>query len=90
MPLRRRMAVATALAVGVAVVLAAVVAYAVVRSELRGQIDEQLSAQGALVERVDFRLRGLGRGRRGFEGPPPDFPALPARLGGSADYIQLS
>ena len=90
MPLRRRMAVATALAVGVAVVLAAVVAYAVVRGELRGQIDEQLSAQAALVERVDFRLRGFGRGRRGFEGPPPGFPALPARLGGSADYIQLS
>jgi two-component system sensor histidine kinase MprB len=86
MPLRRRMAVATALAVGVAVVLAAFVAYAVVRSELRGQIDEQLSAQAHLVERAQFRLRGFGRG---FEGPPPGFPALPARLGGSADYIQI-
>jgi two-component system sensor histidine kinase MprB len=86
------MAVATALAVGVAVVLAAAIAYAVVRSELRDQIDEQLSAQGALVERVGFRLRelGLGRGGRGFEGPPRGFPALPARLGGSADYVQVS
>ncbi len=90
MPLRRRMAVATALAVGVAVLLAAAIAYAVVRNELRGQVDEQLSAQGALVDRVDFRLRGLGRGRGGFEGPPPGFPALPARLGGSADYVQVS
>jgi two-component system, OmpR family, sensor histidine kinase MprB len=89
MPLRRRMAVATALAVGVAVVLAAVVAYVAVRTELRGQIDEQLSAQARLVERAEFRLRGLGRGPRGFEGPPPDFPALPARLGGSADYVQF-
>jgi two-component system sensor histidine kinase MprB len=89
MPLRRRMAVATALAVGVAVLLAAAIAYAVVRGELRSQIDEQLTAQGRLVERVDFRLRGFGRGR-GFEGPPQGFPALPARLGGSADYVQLS
>jgi two-component system sensor histidine kinase MprB len=89
MPLRRRMAVATALAVGVAVLLAAAIAYAVVRGELRSQIDEQLSAQGRLVERVDLRLREFGRGR-GFRGPPEGFPALPARLGGSADYIQLS
>jgi two-component system, OmpR family, sensor histidine kinase MprB len=86
MPLRRRMAVATALAVGVAVLLAAVIAYVVVRGELRAQIDEQLSAQGQLVERAQFRLRGFGRG---FEGPPPGFPGLPARLGGSADYVQI-
>jgi two-component system, OmpR family, sensor histidine kinase MprB len=86
MPLRRRMAVATALAVGVAVVLAAFVAYAVVRGELRGQIDEQLTAQSQLVQRAEFRLRGL---RRGFEGPPPGFPVLPARRGGGADYVQL-
>ena len=86
MPLRRRMAVATALAVGVAVVLAAFVAYAVVRSELRGQIDEQLTAQARLVQRAEFRFRGLGRG---FGGPPPGFPALSPRRGGGADYIQL-
>jgi two-component system, OmpR family, sensor histidine kinase MprB len=86
MPLRRRMAVATALAVGAAVLLAAIVAYAVVRGELRGQVDEQLSAQARLVQRVEFRFRGLGRG---FGGPPPDFPALPPRRGGGADYIQL-
>jgi two-component system, OmpR family, sensor histidine kinase MprB len=89
MPLRRRMALATSLAVGLAVALAGVIAYVAVRSELRSQIDEQLSAQARLVERAEFRLRGLGRGPRGFEGPPPGFPALPARLGGSADYIQF-
>jgi two-component system sensor histidine kinase MprB len=85
MPLRRRMAVATALAVGAAVVVAAIVAYAAVRAELRGQIDNQLSAQAELVRQREFRLHGFGRG---FEGPPPGFPALPARLGGSADYVQ--
>ena len=91
MPLRRRMAVITAVAVGVAVVLVAGVAYAAVRGELRGQIDEQLSDQALLVQRAEFRLRPeLGRRFRGFEGPPPGFPALPARAGGSADYIQLS
>jgi two-component system sensor histidine kinase MprB len=86
MPLRRRMAVATALAVGVAVLLAAVIAYAVVRGELRSQIDEQLAGQAQLVQRAEFRFRGLGRG---FGGPPPGFPELPARRGGSADYIQV-
>ena len=90
MPLRRRMAVATALAVGAAVLLAAAVAYAVVRGELRSQVDDQLRAQGELVQRIDFRMRGFGGRGRGFEGPPPGFPALPARLGGSADYVQLS
>jgi two-component system, OmpR family, sensor histidine kinase MprB len=87
-PLRRRMAVATALAVGVAVVLASGVAYAVVRGELRGQVDEQLLAQAQLVERAEGRLE-LARRFRGFEGPPPGFPELPARRGGSADYIQF-
>jgi two-component system sensor histidine kinase MprB len=86
MPLRRRMAVATALAVGVAVVLAAAIAYAVVRSELRGQIDEQLADQARLVQRAEFRFGGF---ERGFGGPPPGFPELPARRGGSADYIQF-
>ena len=80
MPLRRRMAVATALAVGVAVLLAAAIAYAVVRGELRAPDRRAAERAGRLVQRVDFRLRGLGRGRRGFEGPPPGFPALPARL----------
>jgi two-component system, OmpR family, sensor histidine kinase MprB len=90
MPLRRRMAVATALAVGVAVLLVAGIAYAVVRGELRGQVDEQLRDQAALVKRAEFRLRPeFGRRLHGFEGPPPGFPALPARSGGSADYIQF-
>jgi two-component system sensor histidine kinase MprB len=80
------MAVATALAVGAAVLIAAIVAYAAVRNELRGQVDDQLTAQAQLVKRAEFRLRGFGRG---FEGPPAGFPALPARRGGSADYIQF-
>jgi two-component system sensor histidine kinase MprB len=91
MPLRRRMAVVTAVAVGVAVVLVAGVAYAAVRGELRGQVDDQLSQQARLVQGPEFRLRPeLARRLRGFEGPPPGFPALPARSGGSADYIQFS
>jgi two-component system sensor histidine kinase MprB len=72
--------------VGVAVVLAAAIAYAVVRSELRGQIDEQLADQARLVQRAEFRFGGF---ERGFGGPPPGFPELPARRGGSADYIQF-
>ena len=84
------MAVATALAVGVAVALVAVIAYTVVSGELRDQIDEQLRTQAALVHRAEFRLRPGFAGRmRGFEGPPPGFPALPARKGGGADYIQF-
>jgi two-component system, OmpR family, sensor histidine kinase MprB len=84
------MAVATALAVGVAVLLVAGVAYAVVRGELRGQIDERLQEQARLVQRAEFRLRpDFARRLRGFEGPPPGFPALPGRSGGSADYIQF-
>jgi two-component system sensor histidine kinase MprB len=91
MPLRLRMAVITAVAVGVAVVLVAGVAYAAVRGELRRQIDRQLTDQAALVQRAEFRLRPeFGRRMHGFEGPPPGFPALPARAGGSADYIQFS
>ncbi|HWM10295.1 MAG TPA: HAMP domain-containing protein, partial [Solirubrobacteraceae bacterium] len=91
MPLRRRMAVATALAVGVAVVIAAGVAYAVVRGELRGQVDQQLHEQATLVLRAEDRLRpAFERRFRGFEGPPRGFPAPPRRRGGSADYIQFS
>ena len=82
MPLRRRMAVATALAVGVAVLLAAAVAYAVVRGELRGQVDGQLREQAGLAEQVETRFRGMPPGR-------PRVPPLPPRRGGSAAYIQL-
>jgi two-component system sensor histidine kinase MprB len=88
-PLRRRMAVATALAVGVAVLLAAGVAYAVVRGELRDQVDKQLLAQADLVQQAEGRLGhpDFARRFRGFEGPPPGFPELPTRSGGSADYV---
>ena len=90
MPLRRRMAVATALAVGVAVVIAAGVAYAAVRGELRGQIDAQLTEQAGLVQRVEGRLRPeLARRFDRLGGPPRGFPAPPVRRGGSADYIQF-
>ena len=89
MPLRRRMAVATALAVGVAVLLAAAVAYGVVRGELRGQVDDQLAEQAQLVQRVEGRfLPEPGRGRPrpgGFD----DVPAPPVQRGGSAAYIQF-
>jgi two-component system, OmpR family, sensor histidine kinase MprB len=90
MPLRRRMAVTTAVAVGVAVLLAAAVAYGVVRGELRGQVDDQLMEQAQLVQRFEGRIprERLGGGR-----PPPggfgaDIPAPPVRRGGSAAYIQ--
>jgi two-component system, OmpR family, sensor histidine kinase MprB len=91
MPLRRRMAVATAIAVGVAVVLVAAVAYGVVRGELRNQIDDQLTDQARLVQRADEQVPpGFGRRLRDIGGPPPrDFPAPPARRGGSAAYIQF-
>jgi two-component system sensor histidine kinase MprB len=90
MPLRRRMAVATALAVGIAVLLAAGIAYAVVRGELRGQIDQQLREQARLVQRVEGRLRpAFSRRLRGLDGPPQGFPAPPERRGGSADYVQF-
>jgi two-component system, OmpR family, sensor histidine kinase MprB len=78
MPLKRRMAVATALAVGVAVLLAAGIAYAVVRGELRAQVDGQLRAQARLAGPMEHRLEAL-------RGIPP----LPPRRGGPADYLQL-
>ena len=96
MPLRRRMAVTTAVAVGIAVLLAAGVAYAVVRSELRGQVDDQLLAQARLVQgdavRLGPELARRGEGR--FDGRPPDgrfrgIPGLPEARGGTAAYIQF-
>ena len=96
MPLRRRMAVATALAVGIAVLLAAGVAYAVVRGELRTQVDDQLREQARLVQRVEGRLRPEIARRMGRFGnqPPPgerfgDLPAPPAQRGGPAAYVQF-
>ncbi len=96
MPLRRRMAVATALAVGVAVLLVAGVAYAVVRGELRTQVDDQLHEQARLVQRVEGRLRPEIARRMGRFGdrPPPgerfgELPAPPAQRGGPAAYVQV-
>ena len=60
------------------------------RGELRGQVDERCATQAGLVERVEVRLRpGLARRFGGFDGPPPGFPALPERRGGSAEYVQF-
>ena len=89
MPLRRRMAVTTAVAVGIAVLLAAAVAYGVVRGELRGQVDDQLVEQAQLVQRFEGRIP-----RDRFGGRPPrggfgDIPAPPVARGGSAAYIQF-
>jgi two-component system, OmpR family, sensor histidine kinase MprB len=91
MPLRRRMAVATALAVGVAVLLAAGIAYAAVRGELRGQVDDQLRAQAGLFDQRARRFGGIVRPPHGdvAGGPDVEVPAPPPRLGGSADYMQL-
>jgi two-component system sensor histidine kinase MprB len=95
MPLRRRMAVTTAVAVGIAVLLAAGIAYAVVRGELRAQVDDQLSEQAQLVERAQERLRPQIARRldERFGRPPPDspfrVPGLSAARGGSAAYIQF-
>jgi two-component system sensor histidine kinase MprB len=97
MPLRRRMAVTTAIAVGIAVLLAAGVAYAVVRGELRGQVDDQLADQAELLQRVEGRLRPeIARRLDGDAGRPPPpprgrfrgVPALPQERGGTAAYIQ--
>ena len=91
MPLRRRMAVATALAVGVAVLLAAGIAYAAVRGELRGQVDDQLRDQADLVERAEMHTGAIARRlpRLSMVRPDVAVPAPPARRGGGADYIQF-
>jgi two-component system sensor histidine kinase MprB len=88
MALRRRLTLVTTLVVAGIVVIASIVCYLVLRGELRGQVDDQLTAQGALVERFGPRLE-----RR----PPPNgdgpfdrgrVPDPPARAGGSAPYLQ--
>jgi two-component system sensor histidine kinase MprB len=78
----------TAVVAGV-VVLAAVACYLVMRGELRGQVDDQLTGQGALVERFRPRIRGPFEGG-GRPGPPPfDLPTPSPRQGGAAPYVQL-
>jgi two-component system sensor histidine kinase MprB len=88
MPLRRRLAVATALAVGVAVALASVAAWLVVRTELRQQVDAQLTDQGRLIAAAPTRVNIVAPLRlrpklvRQLPAPPP-------RRGGSATYVQV-
>src|SRR5918994_1949488 len=82
MGLRRRLTLLTTLVVGGVIVLAAIACYAVIRAELRGQVDDQLTGQGALLERVGRggpgpRLRPGGRPRRVLPGRLP-------RAGGAA------
>jgi two-component system, OmpR family, sensor histidine kinase MprB len=85
-PLRRRMAVTTALAVGVAVCLAAVVAYAAVRASLRGEVDRQLTEQADLVQRAEAGPRPpLGLRLR----EDAAIPAPSVSRGGSAAYVQV-
>ena len=76
MPLRRRLALVSAVAVGVAILLAACVCYLVVRGQLRGQIDSELKAQGVFVQQGD--LTSLS----------DQVPQLPASAGGPAPYSQ--
>jgi two-component system, OmpR family, sensor histidine kinase MprB len=85
-PLRRRLAVATAVAVAAAVLLAAGIAYAAVRSELRGQVDDQLREQADLIT---HRAEGFPGRLDAFDRPGIPIPAPPARRGGSAAYIQV-
>src|SRR5438270_3652454 len=79
MPLRRRLALVSALAVGIAILLAAVVCYVVVRRELRGQVDDALRAQAVLV---------LHEGNFALGGGEP-FPGLSPSAGGRAPYQQI-
>jgi len=84
--LRRRLALTTTLVVAGIVVLASVAAYLVMRGELRGQVDEQLTQQAQLIDRVGpmVQLR--------LEGPGPaldELPQLAPRAGGPAPYVQF-
>src|SRR5918994_7449943 len=83
MGLRRRLTLLTTLVVGGVIVLAAIACYAVIRAELRGQVDDQLTGEGALLERV-------GRGGPGPRfGPGGGLPGLSPRAGGAAPFAQL-
>ncbi len=77
MPLRRRLALVSAIAVGVAIVLASGVCYLVVRNQLRGQVDSELRAQATMIQQGD--LHSLSE----------QLPVIPASAGGPAPYAQL-
>jgi two-component system sensor histidine kinase MprB len=77
MPLRRRLALVSAIAVGVAVVLVSCVCYLVVRNQLRGQVDNELQAQATAVQQGDMHSL--------YE----QVPSIPASAGGPAPYAQL-
>ena len=88
MGLRGRLTLTTALVVAVIVVLASVACYLVMRGELRSQVDDQLTGQGSLVERVGTRLDGPTP-RGGIPFGRGELPAPPAREGGAAPYVEL-
>jgi len=77
MPLRRRLALVSAIAVGVAVVFVSCVCYLVVRNQLRGQVDNELQAQATAVQQGDMHSL--------YE----QVPSIPASAGGPAPYAQL-
>jgi two-component system sensor histidine kinase MprB len=77
MPLRRRLALVSAITVGVAVVLVSCICYLVVRNQLRGQIDNQLRDQATAVQN--------GNPHSLYE----QLPGIPANAGGPAPYAQL-
>jgi two-component system sensor histidine kinase MprB len=89
MGLRGRLALTTTVVVAAVVVLASLACYLVMRNELRDQVDEQLSGQGTLVERLapGFR-RPFGPRGEGMPGPL-DVPTPAPREGGAAPYAQL-
>ena len=92
MPFRHRLTLMSAAVVGLVVALASLLCYLAMRSELRGQVDEALTAQATLIDRVASRLeRGPGfRRGAGFGGGRSDgVPDLPPRRGGPPDYMQL-
>jgi two-component system sensor histidine kinase MprB len=83
MTLRTRITLVAAVAVGVAVVLASVVAYVAVRGELRAQVDQQLTDQGDVAQRVSRRIEAAG-GEVLRELPP-----LPPDRGGAPAVAQI-
>ena len=94
MGLRRRLALTTTLVVAGVVMLAALACYLVMRAELRGQVDDQLTGQGALVERFAPRLGGRFHGMPGAPGMRgggfiPGVPEPSVQEGGSAPYVQV-
>ena len=78
MSLRRRIGLLCAVAVSVSVLVASVITYTVVRGELHGQIDDALSRQAQLADRVAV---GVTLPLPSGAAPRIDIPPPPAALG---------